>query len=239
VSPDWFEEYFGEEYLLLYPHRDEEDAGRIVALLSDTVALVPGWRVLDVACGTGRHAAAFRARGAQVTGLDLSRHLLLRAQTDARIPVIRSDVRRIPVRPRAMDFTVNLFTSFGYFDSEAEHTRALCEMVATVRHGGWFALDFLNADRLPRDLVRHEEAELAGQPVQIDRWLDGTGEHVFKSITTADGRRFVERVRLFDAEHLGRLFADADCVVRHRFGDYDGGPLAAHAPRVILVGTVA
>jgi hypothetical protein len=112
-------------------------------------------------------------------------------------------------------------------------------MVATVRHGGWFALDFLNADQLPHDLVRHEDAELAGQPVQIDRWLDGPREHVFKSITTADGRRFVERVRLFDAEHLGRLFAEAGCLVRHRFGDYDGGPLAAIAPRVILVGTVA
>jgi SAM-dependent methyltransferase len=236
---DWFEEYFGEEYLLLYPHRDEEDAGRLVALLSDSVGLVPGWTVLDVACGTGRHAAAFRSRGARVIGLDLSQHLLQRAQADARIPVMRSDVRRIPVRPRAMDFTVNLFTSFGYFDSEAEHARALREMITTVRLGGWFALDFLNADRLPNDLVRHEDAELAGQPVQIDRWLDGSGEHVFKSITTTDGRRFVERVRLFDADHLDRLFQEAGCRVQFRFGDYDGGPLDLLAPRVILVGVVA
>ncbi|HEV8355133.1 MAG TPA: class I SAM-dependent methyltransferase [Gemmatimonadales bacterium] len=236
---DWYEEYFGEEYLLLYPHRDEEDAERLVAALTRVAPLAPGARVLDVACGTGRHAAAFRARGARVTGVDLSRQLLRRARQDARIPVIRCDVRRIPVRPGSMDLTVNLFTSFGYFESDAEHLRALREMVATVRPGGRFALDFLNAARVPRDLVRLEHGTLAGRPVQIDRWLDPAERHVFKSITTGDGRRFVERVRLFAARELERLLVEAGGSVRHRLGDYDGGPLAPDSPRVILVALVA
>lgn len=236
---DWFEEYFGEEYLLLYPHRDEEDAERLVDLLTRTVGLQPGWRVLDVACGTGRHGAAFRSRGARVVGLDLSQHLLQRAQGAARLPVIRSDVRRIPVRPRTMDLTVNLFTSFGYFDSDAEHGRALREMVATVVPGGWFAIDFLNAARVPEDLVPREEGELLGRPVQIHRWLDPAGEYVFKSITTADGRRFVERVRLFTSRELERLVGGAGCAVSAHLGDYDGGPLESDSPRVILAGPVA
>jgi hypothetical protein len=138
-----------------------------------------------------------------------------------------------------MDFTVNLFTSFGYFDSDAEHARALGEMVATVRPEGWFALDFLNAARLPADLVPQEHGELGGDPVRIDRWLDPAGEHVFKSITTSDGRRFVERVRLFTHEQLERLIAAAGCAIRYRLGDYDGGPLTPESPRVILVGQVA
>jgi SAM-dependent methyltransferase len=237
--PDWFEEYFGEEYLLLYPHRDAEDAERLVELLCRTVALRPGWRVLDVACGTGRHGAAFRARGARVIGLDLSQQLLHRAVGTARLPVIRSDVRRIPVRPGSMDFTVNLFTSFGYFNLDAEHARALGEMVATLRRGGFFALDFLNAARVPADLVASETGELGGRPVQIHRWLDPAGQYVFKSITTDDGgRRFVERVRLFTAGELERLLLGAGCRVTHRLGDYDGGALHADSPRVILVGQV-
>ncbi len=237
--PDWFEEYFGEEYLLLYPHRDEEDAERLVDLICRTVGLAPGWRVLDVACGAGRHAAAFRAQGAVVVGLDLSQHLLQYAQGSARIPVIRSDVRRIPVRAGRMDLTVNLFTSFGYFDSDGEHARAMREMVATIRRQGWFAMDFLNAARVPRDLEAREEGRLGERPVQIHRWLDPAGEYVFKSITTADGRRFVERVRLFDPVELERLITAAGCTVRQRLGDYAGGALTEESPRVILVGQVA
>lgn len=236
AAPDWFEEYFGEEYLLLYPHRDAEDAERLVALLCRTVGLQPGWRVLDVACGTGRHGAAFRARGARVVGLDLSQQLLHRAQSSARLPVIRSDVRRIAVRAGTMDFTVNLFTSFGYFSLDAEHVRALQEMVATIRPQGWFAIDFLNAARVPAELIPREEGELAGRPVRIHRWLDPAGQYVFKSITTDDGRRFVERVRLFSAAELERLIGTAGCRVTSRLGDYDGGPLGPDSPRVILAG---
>ncbi|HEU5218749.1 MAG TPA: class I SAM-dependent methyltransferase [Gemmatimonadales bacterium] len=237
--PDWFEEYFGEEYLLLYPHRDEEDAERLVRLLCGTVGVLPGWRVLDVACGTGRHAAAFRTRAPGVVGLDLSHHLLQRAQGSARLPVVRSDLRRIPIRPRTMDFTVNLFTSFGYFDSDAEHAGAMREMIATVKSRGWFAIDFLNAARVPGDLVPREDGDLGGAAVRIDRWLDPAGEYVFKSITTPDGRRFVERVRLFSIPELERLLTAAGCTIRHRFGDYDGGPLVPRSPRVILAGQVA
>jgi len=236
--PDWFEEYFGEEYLLLYPHRDLEDAERLVDLLCRTVGLAPGWRVLDVACGTGRHAAAFQARGARVAGLDLSKHLLLRARGIPQFPVIRSDVRNIPVRPSSMDFTVNLFTSFGYFDSDVEHARALREMVATVRRDGWFALDFLNAARVPAALVPAEDGVMNHEPVRIDRWLDPSRRHVFKGLTLPDGRQFVERVRLFSAGELERFLEAAGCVVSIRLGDYDGAPLEADSPRVLLAGRV-
>ena len=236
---DWFEEYFGEEYLLLYPHRDAEDAERLVALLCERVGLRPGWRVLDVACGSGRHGAAFRARGAVVIGLDLSQHLLHRAQGAARLPVVRSDVRRIPVREGVMDLTVNLFTSFGYFNLDAEHVRALREMVATIRRGGWFAIDFLNASRVPTDLVASEEGELGGRPVRIHRWLDPAEQYVFKSITTEDGRRFVERVRLFAQAELEQLITAAGCRISHRMGDYEGGELQPDSPRVILAAEVA
>ena len=143
--PEWFEEWFGEEYLQLYPHRDDAEADRAVALIVRATGLVPGWRVLDVGSGAGRHARAFRAVGARCVGLDLSRTLLrvARGVTDA--PLVRADMRRMPIRPGSMDLTVSLFTSFGYFEHDEEHAAALREMVATIRPGGWFVIDFLNA----------------------------------------------------------------------------------------------
>ena len=103
MPPEWFEEWFGEEYVQLYPHRDESEAERAVALIARATGLEPGWRVLDLACGAGRHARAFRAVGARCIGLDLSMTLLRRARSVTGAPLIRADMRKIPVRSRSMD----------------------------------------------------------------------------------------------------------------------------------------
>ncbi len=233
---EWFEEWFGEEYLELYPHRDEADAERAVRLVLSATGFVPGWRVLDVACGAGRHARALRRAGARCFGLDLSATLLriARGVTDA--PLVRADMRRLPIRPRSMDLTVNLFTSFGYFDREADHAVALGEMVDTVRAGGWFVIDFLNPAAVRRNLVPNEQVLLNGKPVQVRRELSADGHHVTKTIETAEGRRFRERVRLFQPDEMAGMLADAGVEVCRRFGDYAGAPLEARAPRTILAG---
>lgn len=233
---EWFEEWFGEEYLQLYPHRDAREAERAVALILARTGLVPGWRVLDVACGAGRHARAFEAAGARCVGLDLSAALLRVARTVTGAPLVRADMRALPVRPESMDLTVNLFTSFGYFERDAEHTAALHEMVATVRPQGWFVIDFLNPTAVRARLVPRETVRLNGTEVTVARSVSADGRYVCKTITTAAGRRFSERVRLFDAAEFGAMLAEAGVAVRERFGDYDASPLAPGSPRTILVG---
>jgi SAM-dependent methyltransferase len=235
---EWFEGWFGEEYLKLYPHRDDTDAERVVALISRTVPFQPGWRVLDVACGAGRHARAFEAAGARCFGLDLSLTLLRVARQVTQAPLVRADMRQLPIRPGSMDLTVNLFTSFGYFEDDAEHRAALDARVGTVRPGGWFAIDCLNADRVRSALVPSEAATLGGHAVSVTRELSGEGRFVRKTISAADGRRWQERVRLFGIGELESMLEAAGVEISHRFGDYDGGPPAPGAPRVILLGQV-
>src|SRR2546421_6526123 len=75
---EWFEQWFGEEYHALYPHRDDEDARRAVVLIQRVVGWKSGDRVLDLACGPGRHAAELERLGARVVGFDLSRAMLRR-----------------------------------------------------------------------------------------------------------------------------------------------------------------
>lgn len=233
---EWFEEWFGEEYLRLYPHRDDHEAERAVALIARTIPFQPGWRVLDVACGAGRHARAFEAAGARCTGVDLSATLLRLARRVTDAPLVRADMRALPIRPGSMDLTVNLFTSFGYFEQDTEHTAALGEMIATVRHGGWFVIDFLNPESVRRQLVPEETLALSGSTVQISRSVSPDGRYVCKTIRTPAGKRFSERVRLFDPAQMVSMLEQAGVTVHHRFGDYDEAPLAPHAPRTILIG---
>src|ERR687892_2158308 len=229
--PEWFEEWFGEEYLQLYPHRDQAEADRAVALVARTTGLRPGWRVLDVGCGAGRHARAFRAAGARCVGLDLSRTLLriARGVTDA--PLVCADMRELPIRPGSMDLTVSLFTSFGYFEQDEEHAGALREMVGTLRPGGWFVIDFLNADAVRARLTPREKVAVRGGEVDVARSVSADGRYVCKSILTPDGRKFAERVRLFEPTQIEAMLGDAGVEVRHRFGNYDAAPLRPGSPR--------
>ena len=94
----WYKEWFGEEYLGLYAHRDAEEAGRHAEFVVRHLdGEKPGGEkpgaVLDLACGAGRHTAALRRRGYRVVGVDLS--LTLLAQPP-RQPSVAGDMRCLP-----------------------------------------------------------------------------------------------------------------------------------------------
>jgi SAM-dependent methyltransferase len=233
---EWYEEWFGEDYLRLYPHRDDADAERAVALISKTLELRSGWRVLDVGCGAGRHTRAFADRGARCIGLDLSAALLRLARQSTAAPLVRADMRHLPIRPASMDLTVNLFTSFGYFERDAEHAAALAEMIGTVKPGGWFVIDFLNPEAVRERLVPRQTMELSGEQIEVTRSVSADGRYVCKSIQAPTGKRYFERVRLFTPGQISEMVEDTGLSVRHAFGDYDASPLTPTSPRTIVMG---
>jgi SAM-dependent methyltransferase len=233
--PEWYEEWFGEEYLQLYPHRDDADAERAVALILRSVPFAAGWRVLDVACGPGRHARAFRAAGARCFGVDLSATLLRVAQRVTDAPLVRADMRVLPIRPASMDLAVNLFTSFGYFDHDEDHEATLAEIASTIRPGGWFVIDILNPASVRAGLVPRETVGVGSASAQVTRSLSRDNRYVCKTIEWSSGRRFVERVRLFDPGEIAEMVERAGLAITGRFGEYDGRALAPGSPRTILV----
>lgn len=235
--PEWFEEWFGEEYLHLYPHRNEADADRLITLVVANLPWRRGWRVLDVACGAGRHLAALERAGAVAFGFDLSPALLRRARQSTARPLVRADMRALPFRRATMDLTVNLFTSFGYFAADEEHTDAIGQMLATLRPGGWFVIDFLNAEQVRAALVPWESVPFGPDRVEIQRSITADGRFVRKTITLPGGRSFEERVRLLGATDLERMIAAHGASVTGRFGDYDAAPLG-RGPRTILLARV-
>jgi len=222
---EWFEHWFGEEYLDLYPHRDDRDAERVVALLASRGFVRPGQKVLDLACGAGRHAAALARRGARVIGLDLSLPLLLRAARRTGVPLVRADMRRLPLRNAAFDLVVNLFTSFGYFERDDQHAAVLREVARVLAGGGAFALDFLNATAVRTRLVPFEEGMVGDRMVAQERRLSDDGRFVLKTIhLSEEGRSYMERVRLFEREELEAMLRPAGLEPCAAFGTYAGEP---------------
>ena len=243
-SREWFRDWFGEEYLELYPHRDEQEARRAVSLYLATFR-PPGDPVLDLACGAGRHLRELEASGLPTVGLDLSAVLLGEARrASPEACLVRADMRRLPFRTGAFGGLTSFFTSFGYFGTRDEDRRVAREIRRVLRDGGNFMLDFFNAQRVRDELVPRDERVTDGRRVTQTREIED--DTVVKRIRireeTADGireRRFEERVRLYSPEGLQALLEDAALAVRHRYGDYHGGDFDPAAERLILAGVAA
>jgi SAM-dependent methyltransferase len=233
---EWFERWFGEEYLHVYLHRDEDEAERLIGLLVAHGWVRGGQRVLDLACGGGRHAEALRRRGARVTGLDLSVLLLGAALRRGGCCYVRGDMRSLPFADGAFDVVLNLFTSFGYFARDGEHQRVLRAVTRVLHRGGRFVLDYLNAPAIRATLVPHDERAFGDAVVVQERSISPDGRFVEKSIHLSDdSRTFTERVRLYERGELERMLREVGLHPLEALGAYDGEPYSDGSPRLILM----
>lgn len=236
---EWFERWFGEEYLALYPHRDEREAAAAVGLVESNLGGIKVNRALDLACGAGRHARLLSERW-WTAGFDLSAPLLARAKAaDPDGFYVRGDMRALPFVDHGFDLVVNLFTSFGYFDNDAQHLRVLAEVARVTRRGGKFVLDFLNSDHVRSTLVPKGSSNIGGRAVEVRREISSDDRFVVKTIAAgaeagAADQTFVERVRLFDRLDLETMLEESGFGVEQVLGDYAGGAHSESSPRTIM-----
>jgi SAM-dependent methyltransferase len=238
VKSEWFERWFGEEYIALYPHRNAAEAEKVVALIESVIAPAKVTRALDLACGAGRHSRALCKRW-WTAGLDLSEVLLRLAKREGvDAALVRGDMRVLPFRDHSFDLVANLFTSFGYFADDASHLDVVREVSRVTRSGGSFVLDFLNTRQLRSSLVPYDERHIGDQIVEQRREISSDGRYVIKRICLRGSQQeFTERVRLFDADDLSSMMLAAGFTVTASLGNYDGDALTTESPRVILFGT--
>lgn len=237
----WYRAWFGREYLALYPHRDRDEARAAVRLLIEALQPSAGARVLDLACGAGRHLAALAAAGLRPVGLDLSAELLHRAACDALPParLVRGDMRRLPFAPASFDVVASFFTSFGYFSTVEQDVQVLREIRRLLGRGGGFFLDFLNARHVRANLVPEDRRQVGERSVVQRRHIEGRS--VVKEIAISgpgdtSPERYEERVRLYEFDELQAMLRDVGLRSEGLFGGYDGQPLGPGSERLILTG---
>lgn len=234
----WYQEWFGEEYVELYSHRDENEARLQVAFFSRQCGRIAG-PVLDLACGGGRHMQELRAHGYGAIGCDLSVVLLRNGLAEyGAMPLARADMRHLPFCDRVFAGLVNFFTSFGYFSDEAENLQVVREMSRVLDLGAPFLFDYLNVQRELNSLVRKEQRATPMGTVEIEKWFDAS-DHSFNKRITIGEKRYLERVRGYDVDEISAMFASCNLSIRNAFGDFDGSRYDATSPRLILVGSRA
>jgi SAM-dependent methyltransferase len=238
---EWFSAWFDSVYYhRLYRERDQPEAHRLLDNLSEWLRLKPGARLLDLACGRGRHSVDLRKRGFDVTGVDLSPSSIAYAKQfeDEHLRFRVHDMRESLGEPNHYDCILNLFTSFGYFNSEAENVLVLQAIAEALRPGGELVLDYLNTHRVERTLVAEEVKTEGGTEFQLSRRIhDGYFEKRIR-FTDDNGQPqvFTERVMALWPEQFEEYFHLAGLRVRACFGTYDLGAYDPEtSPRLIYI----
>lgn len=239
----WYKEWFGQDYLDLYAHRDEQEAERHVGFVLTHLGAAPAGRVLDLACGAGRHQLALQRHGFRVVGVDLSITLLATPPpTGWRVA---GDMRDLPFADASFAWVLNFFTSFGYFESERENFRVLEEIVRLLEPGGRFMIDFLNSERVIAELKARETQEIGGREVAIERWYDAATRRINKRMRLAQvaGRSpvgrpttYLESVRAYSSDEVTIGARWAGLEVDALYGDFTGVSYQRDSPRLIVVG---
>lgn len=221
---EWFGEWFDSPYYhILYRNRDHREAKRFIDALCDFFHFGADQKIMDLACGKGRHAIYLNQKGLDVTGIDLSEANISYANQFAndRLRFVRHDMRQVFAKEQ-FDCILNMFTSFGYFDTEAENQQAIKAMAYNLKYGGKLVLDFLNPYTVINRLVKDEEKEIDGIVFKITRSLNND-DYIVKNITFTDRERqfnFQERVKAIRRIEFLDYFRQAGLRVVETFGNY-------------------
>jgi len=239
MDKDWFTDWFNTSYYhTLYQHRDESEACRFIDNLCAHLKIKQGSKILDLACGKGRHAIHLAKKGYQTTGVDLAEESIITAKENA-VENVNFDIHdmREPYVNKGFDYVFNLFTSFGYFENNNENVQVLKAAAANLKANGIFVLDFLNVKKVIPNLIPSESKELDG--IQFDIKRTYKGKQIIKDIIVNDAgqkHHFQERVSAFDLPALQKMASTTGLQIVTVFGDYDLNDFnTSNSDRLILV----
>jgi len=226
MQMNWFKDWFNSPYYhQLYFNRDDKEAEAFIDKLINYLKPVPGCKMLDVACGKGRHSIHLASLGFDVTGIDLSEDSIKEAlisQTDT-LHFYRHDMR-LPFWINYFDYAFNFFTSFGYFKTRREHDNAIRTIAQSLKPGGTFVMDYLNVHYAEDHMVHQTDKEIDGINFFITKWYDET--HFYKKIVIEDEVLseplvYTEKVAKFTLGDFTEMFAYQGLQIQEVFGGYD------------------
>lgn len=222
ISDNWYANWFDSPYYhILYKDRDYAEAQLFMDNLTQYLNLPEEAHILDLACGKGRHSVYLNRLGYRVTGADLSENSIDEAKKSETptLNFVRHDMRE-PCEEK-FDAVFNLFTSFGYFDQEADNERALLAIHNSLSEFGFGVIDFMNATKVIENLVPEDEKTVDGITFHIKRYLDD--QNVVKEIRFTDAGRdhfYTEKVRAYQLEDFEAMMNRNEIYLLDVFGDY-------------------
>jgi len=219
----WFEHWFDSPYYhILYKNRDFQEAATFLERLLFFFSPSPAAKVLDLACGKGRHARFLSGRGLDVIGTDLSSESIAAAKVheNDRLAFHIHDMR-VPFLENHFGCVFNLFTSFGYFEEDVDNYRVIGAAEKALVPKGYLLIDFMNVHKVINGLVVEETRVIDGISFCIQRKLENG--RIIKTISFEDQGQsfsFTERVQALALNNFEQYLAPYNFKITNVFGNY-------------------
>ncbi|MDG1148045.1 MAG: class I SAM-dependent methyltransferase [Crocinitomicaceae bacterium] len=224
MEKEWFASWFDTPYYhILYKNRDDAEAKKFILNLIDNLKLPKTDKVLDLACGKGRHSVTLNESGYDVLGVDLSPASIASANkyNNARLRFDVHDMREV-LPNESFSAIFNLFTSFGYFNSTEDNKKVLNSIHTMLSNNGVLIIDFMNASRVIEQLIETEVKRVDEIVFNISRRYDGS--HIYKDIKFEDNGKsfsYTERVQALKKEDFEHLLEACNFEILRTFGDFN------------------
>jgi len=176
-------------------------------------------------------------RGLDVTGIDLSPESIRYAAQfeNDELHFYVHDMRKL-FRINYFDYAFNLFTSFGYFESDRDNQSTIDAVAKGLKPNGIFVLDFFNATKTLACLKPHYEMEVEGIKFDIHKKLEQN--IIVKQISFSDKGRdynFEERVKALTLADFEQYFTACGFEILHTWGDYNLGAFNADTSDRLII----
>ena len=220
---EWFNTWFNTPYYhILYQDRNYKEGEQFLENLIGVLDLQPNSKIIDLACGRGRHSVFLNKMGFDVLGLDLSEQNITHNKSfeNNTLKFEIHDMRN-PIASEKAGAVFNLFTSFGYFKTDAEDQNVFTSVSNILKDEGLFVLDFMNANYIKTHLIEEEKMTKSDLEFTIKKRIEN--EHVIKEITFQDhGKdlKFEENVKLHDLNSIENFARNVGLERIKLWGDY-------------------
>ncbi|MCO6500023.1 MAG: methyltransferase domain-containing protein [Vicingus serpentipes] len=221
---EWFKEWFNSPYYhLLYKDRNHREAEDFIKNLFALLSPKKEAKILDIACGKGRHALQINKLGYTVDAFDLSQNSIKTAQSfeNETLHFYVNDIRT-PLKLNHYDYSFNLFTSFGYFFEEEDNYKAIQAIADSIIPGGTFVMDFMNTEKVLKELIPLERKIIDNITFNITRKVDNG--FIVKNIEFVDkgqAYQYEEKVKALSLSNFKDYFNAAKLKLTTTFGDYN------------------
>ncbi|WP_163411136.1 class I SAM-dependent methyltransferase [Flavobacterium ajazii] len=221
-TENWFTSWFDTPYYhILYKDRNYREAQVFMDNLTHYLNLPEKAKVLDLACGKGRHSIYLNQLGYNVLGADLSENSITEASKNSNETLhFKVHDMREPFEEK-FDAIFNLFTSFGYFENDDDNLTTLKAIKESLSEYGFAVIDFMNVNQVIETLVPEEVKTVDGIDFHIKRYVEDG--HIFKEIDFEDQNKkfhFTEKVKALTLKDFQDLMDEAGIYLLDIFGDY-------------------